>query len=326
MEGSSFRRTWSVAVGGLAAVAVGAILEYGFEVLPRFVLELVGFPILIVGMFMLGVSLRSEGGAGLGKVALMGLSGLVAVIIGGASVGHLPSVPALIPVAACVVIGFTGLPFASLTTKAVQKRHNGTYARRGSPLPPNEACPDLFSGFCVGERSAHPRFVVAGEEAGHFGVERRIVGEREDQLSGLSCLDLDEDVAAFLVMTPILTMVLVARLEMLLDTVCVGEAELVGHGPFIVEHEPHGLTGGDCEVRGLEGEFAHHDLYFTIGFSFAGFSLVLVFPVVVVVVLRGSGRFCGRGSGLGQHAGLRRARRGFGVRGFGASTSGDHER
>ena len=67
VEGSSFRRTWSVAVGGLAAVAVGAILEYGFEVLPRFVLELVGFPILIVGMFMLGVSLRSEGGAGLGE-------------------------------------------------------------------------------------------------------------------------------------------------------------------------------------------------------------------------------------------------------------------
>lgn len=116
--GSSVRRSWGVVVGGLAAVAVGSILEYGFEILSGFLIEIVGFLILIVGMITLGFSLRRDVGSKPWKSLLVGVSGLAAVVVGVALVGHLPSGPAFVPVAASVLIGLTGLPFAATTISA----------------------------------------------------------------------------------------------------------------------------------------------------------------------------------------------------------------
>jgi hypothetical protein len=116
--GSSVRSSWNIVAGGLGAVAIGSILEYGFEILPGFLLELTGFLVLIAGATTLGSSLRKEAGAGRRESLLVGASGFAAVAVGAGLVGHLPSGPALVPVGICAVIGLTGLPFAVGTTEA----------------------------------------------------------------------------------------------------------------------------------------------------------------------------------------------------------------
>jgi len=111
------RRSGRVIVGGLGAVAVGSFLEYGFEryldASFGFLLEALGFLAVIIGMILLGVSLRQEAGLGIPAAVAIGASGFVGTIIGIGLVGHLPSGPALIPLVTAVVIGFTGLPAAA---------------------------------------------------------------------------------------------------------------------------------------------------------------------------------------------------------------------
>ncbi len=111
------RRSGWVIVGGLGAVAVGSFLEYGFEKYLDasfgFLLELLGFLAVIIGMIRLGMSLRREAGLGIPAATAIGASGFVGIIIGIGLVGHLPSGPALIPMLTAVVIGFSGLPAAA---------------------------------------------------------------------------------------------------------------------------------------------------------------------------------------------------------------------
>jgi hypothetical protein len=107
------RRAWSVVTTGLGAAAVGSVAEYGFELLPGFLLELLGFLVVVTGVVLLGVAVRREAGRSLWASALVAVSGLGAVSVGTALVGHLPSGPALLLVAACVVFSVVGLPVAT---------------------------------------------------------------------------------------------------------------------------------------------------------------------------------------------------------------------
>jgi hypothetical protein len=107
--GTETRGSLIVLVGGLGAVAVGSVLEYGLEFLPGFGLEILGFLVLIGGMVLLGMTLRREFRLAQWKSVVVSLSGFVAVLVGTGLVGHLPSGPALLFVVACVAVGFMGL-------------------------------------------------------------------------------------------------------------------------------------------------------------------------------------------------------------------------
>jgi len=126
-SGSGVRRSWNVIAAGLGAVAVGSLVEYGFgsvvDASYGFLIENLGFVVVIVGTVLLGVSLRREAGASRPVSAAIAASGLVGIIIGILLVGHLPSGAAFVPPIACVVFGFTGLPTPNTT-------------RTSEPLPP----------------------------------------------------------------------------------------------------------------------------------------------------------------------------------------------
>ena len=117
--GTGARNAWKVITAGLGAVAVGSILEYGFDAFldPTwgFFLENLGFLTMIVGTVMLGVSLKREHGIGVAAASVVAASGVVAVVLGLLLAGHLPSGPALIPILACIVIGWTRIPFSERT-------------------------------------------------------------------------------------------------------------------------------------------------------------------------------------------------------------------
>jgi hypothetical protein len=130
-SGSGVRRSWNVIAAGLGAVAVGSLVEYGFgsfvDASCGFLIENLGFVVVIVGTVLLGVSLRREAGASRPVSAAVAASGLVGIIIGILLVDHLPSGAAFVPLIACVVFGFTGLPTPDTTRASVPltPRHNG---------------------------------------------------------------------------------------------------------------------------------------------------------------------------------------------------------
>jgi hypothetical protein len=114
-KGKWERRGWWVAVGGLGAVAIGSLSEYGipedlFDPSNGFGLELVGFLLIMIGTPILGWGLRREAGIGRIKAIGIALIGPIGVIGGLAVNGHLPGGPAMPIILAAMVVGITGLP------------------------------------------------------------------------------------------------------------------------------------------------------------------------------------------------------------------------
>jgi hypothetical protein len=114
-KGKWERRGWWLAVGGLGAVAIGSLSEYGipedlFDPSNGFGLELLGFLLIMIGTPILGRALRKEAGVGLIKAIGIALIGPVGVIGGAAINGHLPGGPAMPIIVTAMIIGITGLP------------------------------------------------------------------------------------------------------------------------------------------------------------------------------------------------------------------------
>jgi hypothetical protein len=120
VKGRGERRGWRLVIGGLGAVGLGAVAEYGipddiFDPSNGFGLELLGFLILAVGTPFLGWAIYRE--TGLGAVSSVGIAALGPTsVIGGFAVnGHIPSGPAALLIVTAVVIGGVGLPGTSRT-------------------------------------------------------------------------------------------------------------------------------------------------------------------------------------------------------------------
>jgi hypothetical protein len=114
-KGKWERRGWRVAVGGLGAVAIGSLSEYGisedlFDPSNGFGLELLGFLLIMIGTPILGRALRKEAGLGRIKAIGIGLIGPIGVVAGLAINGHLPGGPAMPIIVTAMIIGITGLP------------------------------------------------------------------------------------------------------------------------------------------------------------------------------------------------------------------------
>jgi hypothetical protein len=114
-KGKWERRGWRVAVGGLGAVAIGSLSEYGisedlFDAGNGFGLELLGFLLIMIGTPILGLALSREAGVGRIKAVGIALIGPIGVIGGLVINGHLPSGPAMPIIVAAMVVGITGLP------------------------------------------------------------------------------------------------------------------------------------------------------------------------------------------------------------------------
>jgi hypothetical protein len=114
-KGKWERRGWRVAVGGVGAVAIGSLSEYGisedlFDASNGFGLELLGFLLIMIGTPILGSALRREAGVGRIKSVGVALIGPIGVIGGLVINGHLPSGPAMPIIVAVMVVGITGLP------------------------------------------------------------------------------------------------------------------------------------------------------------------------------------------------------------------------
>jgi hypothetical protein len=114
-KGKWERRGWRVSVGGLGAVAIGSLSEYGipkdlFDPGNGFGLELLGFLFIMIGNPILGWAVRREAGVGLTKAIGIALIGPVGVIGGAAINGHLPGGPAMPIIVTAMIIGITGLP------------------------------------------------------------------------------------------------------------------------------------------------------------------------------------------------------------------------
>jgi uncharacterized membrane protein len=114
-KGKWERRGWRVAVGGLGAVAIGSLSEYGisedlFDSSNGFGLELLGFLLIMIGTPILGRALHKE--AGLGRIKAIGIAliGPIGVVAGLAINGHLPGGPAMPIIVTAMIIGITGLP------------------------------------------------------------------------------------------------------------------------------------------------------------------------------------------------------------------------
>jgi len=108
-------RAWRLIVGGLGAVAVGSLMEYGipedlFDPGYGFGLELAGFLIIAVGTVVLGWAVHREAGVGTIPSTGIALVGPVGIFAGTAIVGHLPSGPASLVILAAIIIGVVGLP------------------------------------------------------------------------------------------------------------------------------------------------------------------------------------------------------------------------
>jgi hypothetical protein len=114
-KGKWERRGWWIAVGGLGAVAIGSLSEYGisedlFDPSNGFGLELLGFLLIMIGTPILGRALRREAGVGRMKAIGIALIGPVGVVAGLAINGHLPGGPAMPIIVTAMIIGITGLP------------------------------------------------------------------------------------------------------------------------------------------------------------------------------------------------------------------------
>lgn len=114
-KGKWERRGWWIAVGGLGAVAIGSLSEYGisedlFDPSNGFGLELLGFFLIMIGTPILGRALRREAGVGRMKAIGIALIGPVGVVAGLAINGHLPGGPAMPIIVTAMIIGITGLP------------------------------------------------------------------------------------------------------------------------------------------------------------------------------------------------------------------------
>ena len=108
-------RGWWLIIGGLSAVAVGSLMEYGipedvFDPGYGFLLELAGFVIIAIGTVVLGLAVHRE--AGVATIPSIGIAlvGPVGIVAGTAIVGHLPSGPASLLMFAAIIIGAIGLP------------------------------------------------------------------------------------------------------------------------------------------------------------------------------------------------------------------------
>ena len=114
-KGESEKQAWRVIIGGLGAVAVGSLSEYGIpeRVMDAgfgFGLELLGFLTVAFGTVVLGRAVRREAGVGRIPSLAVALVGPFGILAGTALVGHLPSGPALLLVVAEIIIGTVGLP------------------------------------------------------------------------------------------------------------------------------------------------------------------------------------------------------------------------
>lgn len=114
-KGKWEQRGWRVTVGGLGAIAIGSLSEYGipedlFDAGNGFGLELLGFLLVMIGTPILGWAVRREAGVGLIKAIGIALIGPVGVIGGAAINGHLPGGPAMPIIVTAMIIGITGLP------------------------------------------------------------------------------------------------------------------------------------------------------------------------------------------------------------------------
>jgi uncharacterized membrane protein len=114
-KGKWERRGWWVTVGGLGAVAVGSLSEYGipedlFDPSNGFGLELLGFLLVMIGTPILGWAVHREAGVGRIKAIGIALIGPIGVVAGTAVNGHLPGGPATPIIVAAMIIGITGLP------------------------------------------------------------------------------------------------------------------------------------------------------------------------------------------------------------------------
>lgn len=112
------RRAWWMVVGGLGAVAVGSLSEYGipedvFDPGNGFALELLGFMVVALGTILLGWAVHRESGVGAVASTGIALIGPVGIVVGTAVIGHLPSGPASFLMVASIILGVTGL--ASIT-------------------------------------------------------------------------------------------------------------------------------------------------------------------------------------------------------------------
>ena len=119
-KGKWERRGWWVAVGGLGAVAIGSLSEYGipegvFDPGNGFGLELVGFLLIMIGTPILGWAMRTEAGIGRIRAAGIALIGPIGVVAGTVVNGHVPGGPATPIILTAVIIGFTGLPDTART-------------------------------------------------------------------------------------------------------------------------------------------------------------------------------------------------------------------
>ena len=114
-KGKWERRGWLLAVGGLGAVAIGALSEYGipeevFDPGNGFALELAGFLLIMIGTPILGWGVRREAGVDRIKASGIALIGPIGVVAGIAVNGHVPGGPATPIIVTAMIIGVTGLP------------------------------------------------------------------------------------------------------------------------------------------------------------------------------------------------------------------------
>ena len=119
-KGKWERRGWWVSIGGLGAVAIGSLSEYGisedlFDPSNGFGLELLGFLLIMIGTPMLGRALGKEAGVGSIKSIGIALIGPIGVIGGAAINGHIPGGPAMPIIITAMIIGITGLPDTNRT-------------------------------------------------------------------------------------------------------------------------------------------------------------------------------------------------------------------
>jgi hypothetical protein len=109
------RAAWALVYGGLGVVAVGSLGEYGiggdsFAVAVGFVMEGLGFLVVVVGAARLGWALRTNGAAGLNASIAIGVGVPLGMVAGLFLVGHAPSGPAALLFVGAVAIGLAGLP------------------------------------------------------------------------------------------------------------------------------------------------------------------------------------------------------------------------
>lgn len=114
------RRGWSVLTGGLAAVLVGILGDYGAPTevagFLGFLVTGIGFLVASAGCVMVGWALHRDSRVGRPGAAVVGGLGLVSTVGGLALVGHIPSGPGLGFAVAAVILGVTRFPSRQVGT------------------------------------------------------------------------------------------------------------------------------------------------------------------------------------------------------------------